>query len=217
MRPTIGVGIPLKYVVYLLPLFLIVVGLFLWFGGLGSDAQNSSGTGSVEVLSDSDTARWLRLPPVDEIDELSSAYIAVDEKRRARVLQNLAEFRATYQQLAPFLEIKAVPGEAREKLAQRLGQALGHYGLGRAVKDDADSFPDRRRAALVLRGARDDAEIIKRLLAALSPYLSGDVLVQFNDDQRIDRLQLYLLGDPGFTKEGVAVFSNLVSGTGGMP
>ncbi|MBV1786651.1 hypothetical protein KQ940_01125 [Marinobacterium sp. D7] len=98
------------------------------------------------------------------------------------------------------------------QLAQRIGSSLAHYGLGRAVKADSRLLPDRQRATLVLRGARDDAEIIQHLLAALSPYLSGDILVQFDDSRRIDQLELYLLGEPRFTAQGVALFSN----TGGV-
>jgi hypothetical protein len=50
--------------------------------------------------------------------------------------------------------------------------------------------------------------MIRGLLAALSPYLAGEVLVQFDEVMHSDRLELYLLGEPGFTGDGVAVFRN---------
>lgn len=209
MRPTFRVGVPMKFVLYLLPLFLIVLGLGVWFGGLGSNPPRYNLHSSVQVLSDAPTARWLRLPDNVAASDLTGEYIATGDNMRARVLQNLSEFRTTYKQLAPFMKVSAAPGnEAGQQLAQRIGSSLAHYGLGRAVKADSRSLPDRQRASLVLLGARDDAEIIQHLLAALSPYLSGDVLVQFDDTRRIDQLELYLLGKPSFTAEGVAVFSN---------
>ena len=57
-------------------------------------------------------------------------------------------------------------------------------------------------------GSRGNAEMIRGLLAALSPYLAGEVLVQFDEVMHSDRLELYLLGEPGFTGDGVAVFRN---------
>jgi len=216
MKPASVVGAPLKNVWFLIPLLLVVLGVAYWFSG--SDPEERGDVASVTVLSESDDAQWLRLPTVVAAGEVGSRYVEPADALRAGVLQNLAQFRVNYQQLAPYLKVKAAPGlENGQRLAQQLGSVLAHYGLGRTAASDAQSLPDKRRALLVLRGARKDAEIIRRLLAALSPYLSGEVLVQFDDARRIDQLELYLLGEPGFTKTGVAVFSNRGEPNAEMP
>jgi len=206
-RAPIGEG-HLKYIVwYPLALLLAVLALLIWFKG--SPQLGQSASDSVTVLSESATGQWLKLPATGVEGRLSSRYVTASEERRARVLQNLSEFRAAYKQLAPFIEIRAAAGlESRQRLAQRLGSELSHYGLGRALTGESRAPQDGERAALILYGSRGNAEMIRGLLAALSPYLAGEVLVQFDEAMRSDRLELYLLGEPGFTGDGVAVFSN---------
>ncbi|MFC6673070.1 hypothetical protein [Marinobacterium aestuariivivens] len=174
-----------------------------------SGEPQRSGESPLVVLSEAEDAQWIRLPAPAVTDRLDRIYMAESEPLRAQVLQNLGEFRAAYQQLAPSLEVRVAPGlKSRQRLAERLGAALSHFGLGRARAGFDLALPGQARPAMLARCSGRDAEILRRLLAALSPYLAGDVLVQFDDSLRIDEIGLYLLGEPRFNEEGVAIFGN---------
>lgn len=145
----------------------------------------------------------------DTGEPLSDSFVVISPANRERVLQNLGRFRADYKQLAPFLRVSASPGmPSRSRLADRLGSALAHYGLGRTVPEVASPpLALEPGASLVLICNESHMEIAHRLLQALSPYFRGEVLIQFDESLRVDTMQLLIGGRPRFTAEGTAVFN----------
>lgn len=139
---------------------------------------------------------------------LSDDFVVISSDNRERVLQNLGRFRADYKQLAPFLWVSAPPGiESRTRVADQLGSVLARYGLGR-TRSEAVSPPlaIKPGASLALICDRRHMEIAHRLLQALSPYLRGEVLIQFDDALNIDNMQLLIGGSPRFAADGTAIF-----------
>ncbi|NVK41804.1 MAG: hypothetical protein HWE39_11230 [Oceanospirillaceae bacterium] len=156
------------------------------------------------------TVQRLHLMAPENSGTLRDGYVPESPQLRAQVLQNLNEFRAAYRQLAPALEVLALPGlDSRQSLAERLGSALAFQGLGQARQAELSlEDPSLVPAPMLLRCAPKDFKLVQRLLEALSPYIAGDVLIQFDENIRTGELKLYLLGRPRFSEEGVAIFES---------
>lgn len=139
---------------------------------------------------------------------LSEHFLAISSANRERVLENLSRFRADYKQLAPFLRVSASPTlESRSLLADQLGRVLARYGLG-GTAPEAVSPPlaTEPGASLVMICNERHLVIAHRFLQALSPYLRGEVLIQFDDGRNVDHMQLFIKGNPRFAPGGTAVF-----------
>ena len=129
--------------------------------------------------------------------------------RRDQVLQRLSQFRADYKQLAPAMTVDYPPDSPDSaKLADELTRALSQYGLDRGAAT-AGPTPDNGggnwSAPMVVHTAKGNEETVRRLLEALAPYFSAQVLLVF-DDTRINELTLSIRATPAFTEDGLAVF-----------
>lgn len=137
-------------------------------------------------------------------------FVAPAPARRDRVLQRLGQFRSDYKQLAPSMVVhfrQDSPDAAR--VAEVISQALSHYGLGRDGATAAEppaTGSGSRDPGLVVHTAQRDEAMVRRLLEALAPYFSAQVLLVF-DDTRASDLTLRIVGTPRFTEDGLAVFS----------
>ncbi len=140
------------------------------------------------------------------IGNLREQFVPLAATRRDRLLNRLSEFRAKYKQSSPRLRVWARPGlDSRRRLAESLGGSLAQVGLGHRIDVLPGPLPTTE-IPVVLVCAERDRRIARRLLAALSLQLSGPVELRFDDTVNLDRMALYLLGEPGFTAEGVALF-----------
>ncbi len=138
-----------------------------------------------------------------------SGFVAPAPARRDQVLQRLSQFRADYKQLAPAMTVRYPPDSpGSAKLADELNQALSQYGLDRGAAT-AEPLPEpgaeNWSTPIVVHTAQGDEETVRRLLEALAPYFSAQVLLVF-DDTRISELTLRIRTAPEFTKDGLAVF-----------
>ena len=94
------------------------------------------------------------------------------------------------------------------KLADVLTEALSQYGLDRgnvSSKPIPDTGGEDWSASIIVHTAQGDEETVRRLLQALAPYFSAQVLLIF-DDTRISQLTLRIMVAPAFTEDGLAVF-----------
>ena len=125
------------------------------------------------------------------------------------MLQRLSQFRADYKQLAPAMAVRYQPDSPDSaKLADVLTQALSQYGLDRGTATTEpipDTGGENGSASIVVHTAQEDEETVRRLLQALAPYFSAQVLLLF-DDTRISELTLRITSAPAFTEDGLAVF-----------
>jgi hypothetical protein len=125
---------------------------------------------------------------------------------RQQVLQSLSEYAADFKQLRTQLQVWAEPGsKERDKLVQRMGSVLARYSLGGVIQEANPAFT-RPDEGILLICAAADKDLALRILAALTPYLSGKVSIKFDTDLTAQSMHLYLFGIPYFNDQGQANF-----------
>jgi hypothetical protein len=128
---------------------------------------------------------------------------------RQQVLQSLNEYAADFKQLRTQLQVWAEPGSTeRDKLVQRMSNALARYSLGGVMQVTNPAFT-RPAEGILLICAAADKDLALRILAALTPYLSGKVSIHFASDLTAQSMQLYLFGVPYFNDQGQANFDQV--------
>jgi ABC-type uncharacterized transport system fused permease/ATPase subunit len=128
---------------------------------------------------------------------------------RQQVLQSLSEYAADFKQLRTQFQVWAEPGSTeRDKLVQRMGNALAQYALG-GVMQKANAAFIRPNEGVLLICAAADKDLALRILAALTPYISGKVSIHFDTNLTAQSMQLYLFGVPYFNDQGQANFDQL--------
>jgi hypothetical protein len=128
---------------------------------------------------------------------------------RQQVLQSLSEYAADFKQLRTQLQVWAEPGSTeRDKLVQRMSNALAQYALGGVVQEANPVFTRPNEGVLLICAAADK-DLALRILAALTPYLSGKVSIHFATDLTAQSMQLYLFGVPYFNDQGQANFDQV--------
>tara|TARA_R110002072_G_scaffold119380_2_gene252173 strand:- start:1417 stop:2082 length:666 start_codon:yes stop_codon:yes gene_type:complete len=140
---------------------------------------------------------------------LTTQFTPPDEQLYQRMGENLRRFRTDFRQMAPAINVSAVPGSKnRDKAVAALADMLASEQLsGHPDASVADTRAKENVAAdLILYTRQANREIVFRFLAAISPYLSGRVLLVFNDDFTLDRLHLVFRDEPLFTPSGAVVF-----------
>ncbi len=190
------------------PLALIIIAVIVLFGRPGDSALSQP-----RVLERSAQGMLIELPFVGTGQEVSwhPQWTPASGATRQQVLQLLSQYSADYIQLRTRLEVRPGPGSATlEQLSQRIGDALVRYDLGRMITGD-DRPLDNLPADLVLPEnglllicAEEDSELALRLLAALTPYLSGRVSVRYDTKITAQSMRLYLFGTPYFNDQGQA-------------
>ncbi len=200
------------------PLALIIIGLIVLFGRPGDSVLTQP-----KILRSSAQGMLLELPVVatDAVVSWHAQWAPTSGTTRQLVLQALSQYAADYKQLRTRLEVRPGPGPVELKqLSQRIGDALALYDLGLAIPWDNLSvgdlpienlpanftLPDN---GLLLICAEDDSELARRLLAALTPYLSGRVSVYFDNKITAQSMRLYLFGTPHFNDQGQAMFDSV--------
>lgn len=154
----------------LIPLALLVGGLILFFGQTDDNA-------SVRVVQSSSSGMVLSIGP----GEGGPPGTAGAKARRAQALANLAEFRAHYQQLSPFVSVIAIDDSAAGgAFARELGDLLAELNLGNRVKQPPAATGGEDSAAIRLRCAPGDGSVARDLVAALSPLLRGSATITFD-------------------------------------
>lgn len=196
----------------IIPLALIIIGLIIVFGNHDDDGLFPNKQPS--VISSSPQGMLIELPTVavQEAINWQPEWLLASNLARQQVLQSLSQYAADYQQLRLRLEVWAKPGATeRTKLAQRIGKALAHYDLGQVNQSaNPPAAIVTGDDAVVLLCAEADRELAIRLLAALSPYLSGKVSLRFEPEIRPQTMRLYLLGTPYFNTYGQATFDQVI-------
>jgi hypothetical protein len=128
---------------------------------------------------------------------------------RQQVLQSLGEYAADFKQLRTQLKVWAEPGSTeRNKLVQRMGNALARYSLGGVIQEANLSFTKPDEGFLMICAAADK-DLALRILAALSPFISGKVSIHFDTDLAAQSMHLYLFGVPYFNNQGQANFDHV--------
>lgn len=128
---------------------------------------------------------------------------------RQQVLQSLNKYAADFKQLRTQLQTWAEPGSTeRDNLVKRMGNALARYSLG-GVNQEANPAFTRPDEGVLLICAAADKDLALRILAALTPYLSGKVSIHFATDLTAQSMQLYLFGTPYFNDQGQANFDQV--------
>lgn len=149
----------------------------------------------------------------ESTSDATPGFVPPAAARRDRVLQRLGQFRADYRQMAASMAVHYQAGSPdAENLAEVIAQALAQHGLGRGgavAAEYADKGSEAWNAGLVVHTAQRHEEIVRRLLAALAPYFSAQVLLVF-DDARVNELSLHIVGTPAFTEDGLAIFADMV-------
>jgi len=191
--------------IYLLPLLLLVAILIYSFGDREEAVEQSL---NIKVLRPG-----LEFAMVARGDSPATAVVtesihAPSPEIRDQVQQRLRRFRADYKQAAPSIRVTAIPGDShQEQLAETITDLLAGASLDQENRsEDDESTPAGVDGAIMIRASSQDRQMVHRLLQALSPLLSGGVLLAFEGDQSTGRVAILIRGRPGFTAEGVAVF-----------
>lgn len=165
----------------LIPLALLIGGLILLFGRGGSDADRG-----VRVLESTASGMVLFISPEPP----------GDRGRRERAMANLAEFRAHYRQLSPFVSVIATDDSAAgADFARELGDLLAQYNLGNRVKQ-APAVPEAAGGASIrLRCGPGDASVGRDMITALAPLLQGQATITFDGSLGVADLVLAVSPD----------------------
>jgi hypothetical protein len=191
---------------WLVPILLVIILLIAVFG----DNDNGKHL-QPEILSSSPLEILLELPLVatTQTVDWKTKWNPSLTMPRQQVLQSLSEYAADFKQLRTQLEVWAEPGSTeRDQLVQRIGSALERYDLG-GVKQGANPAVTRPPEGMLLICAAADKELAVRMLAALTPYISGKVIMRFDTDLAAQSMQLYLFGTPYFNDQGQAKFDHV--------
>ena len=180
---------------FLIPLFLLIAILIYFFGD--TDPQ-STDIHLMEVASSGEGV-WLGDP--NEPDWIwSESYVDPSEEVRAALLQSLSRFRGEQAQQGIQLAVAAsADNPAGVRVAQQLGTALGQYGLGQVTRAPAEAG---NTSSSILRAPPRDRGMVRRLLAALSPYLRGKIWVQYDESISTRSMTLHLADQQLFGEDG---------------
>lgn len=191
---------------WIVPLALFIGLLLLVFGSADEDpaqpvvlAHPSPHTELVSIGSVS----------VSTAASLTAHFTPPDEQLYQRTKENLRRFRTDFRQMAPAITVSAIPGSKnRYKAVAALADMLASEQL---AADPSASAVDTRtqesvEADLTLYTREANRDVVFRFLTAISPYVSGRVLLVFNDDFTLDRLHLVFRSEPWFTPSGAVVF-----------
>ncbi len=177
----------------LIPLFL-VIGLMIFFGDTTGERRG------ITVLEQTPGGERVWLGSTDIPDHAwSQTFNAPSDDTRAALLRALASFRGERVQQGIRLDVSAVDdNEAGRQVARTLGSALGQYNLGRAQPSTAEYSVHITQ----LRAAPRDRGLVHHLLAALSPYLKGEVWIQYDEGASTASMTLHLADAPLFGEDG---------------
>jgi ABC-type uncharacterized transport system fused permease/ATPase subunit len=190
----------------LVPILLVITLIIALFGD-SDNIKNSQPT----VLESTPEGMLVELPfaKTTEALEWQTQWDPSLSMPRQQVLQSLSEYAADFKQLRTQLQVWAEPGSTeRDKLVQRMSNALAQYALGGVVQEANPVFTRPNEGVLLICAAADK-ELALRILAALTPYLSGKVSIHFATDLTAQSMQLYLFGVPYFNDQGQANFDQV--------
>jgi hypothetical protein len=191
----------------LVPILLVIILLIALFG----DRDNIK-NGQPTVLESTPLGMLVELPLVTTTAKAlnwQTQWNPSLKMPRQQVLQSLSEYAADFKQLRTQLQVWAEPGsKERNKLVQRMGNALARYSLGGVMQEANPAFTRPDKGVLLICAA-DDKNLALGILAALTPYLSGKVSIHFDTDLTAQSMQLYLFGVPYFNDQGQASFDQV--------
>lgn len=141
---------------------------------------------------------------MDAKGTVSEAFVPPASQLRNTVLQRLREMRVRFRQLDPQVHVSVAQEPAS---VQALGNTLSRmlassYLATSSMASEYEVGPQQQAATVTLVGSVADRPLIFDLVEALSPYLSGAVLVQYNEQMRSGRLELKIAGSPAFYPNG---------------
>ncbi|CCK75167.1 hypothetical protein OLEAN_C09910 [Oleispira antarctica RB-8] len=190
----------------LVPILFVIILLIALFGDRDNDKLLQP-----KLLESSPAGLLLELPNVSttKAGDWKTQWKPSSDIARQQVLQSLSEYAADYKQLRTQLEVWAEPGStSRDQLVQRIGSALERYDLGE-VKQEANPAVILPAKGILLICAAADKELALRMLAALTPYISGEVSIRFETNLAAQTMRLYLFGTPYFNDQGQAKFDRV--------
>lgn len=178
----------------LIPLFLIIGIIIFFFGDL--DARHDG----IHIMERAPTGERVWLGSADIPDHAwSAAFIAPNDEVRTALLESLSSFRGERVQQGVQLEVSAADAnEAGRQVARQIGSALGQYGVGRA-RTASTTGP---APITQLRASPRDRGLVLHLLSALSPYLKGEIWIQYDESASTRSMTLHLADDPLFANDG---------------
>lgn len=188
---------------WLIPILLVITLLIALFGDRDNDKLLQA-----KVIESSSAGMLLELPDLttDKEGVWHAQWNPSSDIGRQQVLQSLSEYAADYKQLRTQVEVWTEPGSAeRNKLALRMGNALARYSLGGGNREINSAFIKPEQGVLLIC-LEADKELALRILAALTPYISGKVSVRFDKEVAAQSMRLYLFGTPYFNDQGQAKF-----------
>jgi hypothetical protein len=188
------------------PILLVIIVLIALFGN-NDNIKHSQPT----VLESSPVGMLVKLPFATTIKAIDwqVQWDPSLNMPRQQVLQSLGEYAADFKQLRTQLQVRAEPGSVeKNKLVQRIGNALARYSLGGVIQE-ANPALTRPDEGVLLICAAADKNLALRILAALTPYVSGNVSIHFDTELAAQSMQLYLFGVPYFNDQGQANFDQV--------
>jgi hypothetical protein len=195
---------------WLVPILLVIILFIALFGDRDNDKLLQP-----KILESSPAGMLLELPDVSttQAADWKTQWNPALKMPRQQVLQSLSEYVADYKQLRTQVEVWAEPGSTeRDKLVQRMGNALARYSLGgvnqEAKPEDSPVFTKLEKGILLIC-SKADKELALRILAAFTPYLSGKVSVRFDTEIAAQSIRLYLFGTPYFNDQGQVKFDRV--------
>ena len=195
---------------WLVPILLVIILFIALFGDRDNDKLLQP-----KILESSPAGMLLELPDVStsQTADWKTQWNPALKMPRQQVLQSLSEYVADYKQLRTQVEVWAEPGSTeRDKLVQRMGNALARYSLGgfnqEAKPEDSPVFTKLEKGILLIC-SKADKELALRILAAFTPYLSGKVSVRFDTEIAAQSIRLYLFGTPYFNDQGQVKFDRV--------
>ncbi|MEE4145440.1 MAG: hypothetical protein V2I26_11615 [Halieaceae bacterium] len=193
---------------WLIPLAVFVGLALLWFG----NADESPGEPVVLAWPSPDTelvATGLSSSSAAATANEHASFIPPTGLLHQRVLENLRRFQTEFRQMAPGASVSAAPGSLnRDLVAKALKDLFASTGLTATANVAVNSpVPETALADILLYTRKENREIVHRLIAAIYPYLSGKILLVFDERFTLDRLHLVIQGTPRFNSDGSVAFT----------
>jgi hypothetical protein len=191
----------------LVPILLVIILLIALFG----DRDNTKNL-QPTVLESTSVSMLVELPLAATTAKALNWQTQWDPSLnmpRQQVIQSLSEYAADFKQLRTQLQVWSEPGsKERGKLVQRMGSELARYSLGGVMQEANPAFTRPDEGVLLICAAADK-DLALRILAALTPYISGKVSIHFDTNLTAQSMQLYLFGVPYFNDQGQANFDQV--------
>jgi hypothetical protein len=201
---------------WLIPLGVAIALTIILFGRMGASDQKMVMVTETSADTELLLLGGLAVEPVNGADFYAD-FIPPNDLLKQRVLHNLQRFQADFRQLAPAMHVQvSARSISSEHVARELAAMLSSAGLWNAsgARDSSPELPQDASPALVVYCLKQDREVVHRLMAAVAPYIRGNILLVFTSINSLHNLRMVIGGTATFKPNGTAIFAGATAQAG---